>query len=344
MSSSAVKITSELKSPVEPGVHYRLVFMTGPNRGKVYYLLEKRIIIGRSDKVDIQIIDNKISREHAEISFTNEGYSITDLGTPNGIVVNDIKVVQKKLIDGEKIVIGQSVIKYNVIQVTEVNNMITIVKGEKISVKPKIIATTMELNNSNNNSNIASDSDSTPKRPNIIIVIAIIVLLIFLFYGNQGGNSVSRPTSVPRAPFDVSPEKTNKKKLDEDVDSKKRFAVAIKEGQREMREGNSFRAIENFNHAIQLMPGSGQASYYLSKAKQQMDEDIEKNLIKGNNEYDSKKLESAIHSFCAIEELLHFYPDDERYLKAAAKINAIETEQGKEKGEIKCNQETPADK
>jgi pSer/pThr/pTyr-binding forkhead associated (FHA) protein len=318
--------------------------MTGPNRGKVYYLVEKRIIIGRSDSADIQIIDNKISREHAEVSFTGEGYSITDLGTPNGIVINDTKVVQKKLIDGEKIVIGQSVFKYSVIKISETNNMITIVKGEKVSIKPKQIISTIGTI-----ANITGSSDDvqnggTQKKPNIIIIIVIVVLVVFYLLDGQGNKGPNKTPARPKTSFDVSPEKQNKKTTDDDVDNKKRYATAIKEGQREMREGNSFRAIESFSHALQMMPSNGTASYYLSKAKQQMDDDIEKNFIKGNNEYESKKLGAAVHSFCAIEELLHFYPNDERFAKAAGKITAIEMELGKEKGEIKCTQETPSDK
>jgi hypothetical protein len=66
-SSKNVRITTELKSPSEVGVFYRLLCMTGPNKGKVYYLTGKRLIIGRGDNADIQIVDTKISREHAEL-------------------------------------------------------------------------------------------------------------------------------------------------------------------------------------------------------------------------------------------------------------------------------------
>jgi hypothetical protein len=41
--------------------------------------------------------------------------------------------------------------------------------------------------------------------------------------------------------------------------------------------------------------------------------------------------------------LLQYYPNDERYLNAVAKLSAIEVDLGKEKGEIKCFEEKPAD-
>ena len=73
MAAVNVKISTDLKIPTEIGLYYRLLCMTGPNKGKVYYLTGKRIIIGRGDKSDIQILDSKISREHAEISFVDNG-------------------------------------------------------------------------------------------------------------------------------------------------------------------------------------------------------------------------------------------------------------------------------
>ena len=151
--SANVRITTELKNPSDIGLHYRLLCMTGPNKGKVYYIIGKRAVIGRGENADIQIVDTKISREHAELSFADNGYTITDLGAQNGIIVNDTKVKQKKLYNNEKIVIGQTVFKYNIIDVTQTNEMILaeatpdsalakeIKKGVKVKVPTKSFKT-----------------------------------------------------------------------------------------------------------------------------------------------------------------------------------------------------------
>ena len=345
MASSAVKITNELKGPTALGTHHRLVCMTGPNKGKVYYLLGKRVVIGRSENADIQIIDSKISREHAEITFAGGSYVITDLGSPNGVVVNDQKIVQRKLAEGEKIVIGQSVFKYNIIQVSESNNMVVVVKGGQQVVKPKLSAVKAAKEVEEDDNNSSSDSDSEQKKPKIIIMIAVILLVIFVLF-DKGDAPLKKNRKSPENAeevFNINPEEGNKgKKLTlEDADTKKKFVSMIQEGQREAREGNYFRAIEDFNRALQLMPNNGQASYYLSKSKQKLDEEIEKNFIKGKNDYDSKKYQAAISSYCAVEQLIQNYPNDERYKNAVDKISAIEVELGKEKGEIKCFEEKP---
>jgi len=319
--------------------------MTGPNKGKVYYLVGKRLIIGRAETADIQIIDSKISREHAELSFAAEGYNITDLGSPNGGIINDQKIVQKKLLDGEKIIIGQSVLKYNIIQVLESSNMLVTVKGDKKVMRPKPVVNASSNDMFDQSPTETEEDEEGKKKPKTLIIGAIVLLVAFFLFDGGGGNNVAKKPSQPAGEsFDLNPEGySNKKITADDQENKKKFISILHEGQREAREGNYFRAIEDFNRALQLIPNNGQASYYLSKAKQKLDEEIEKNFVKGNNEYDSKKYSAAISSYCAIEQLLQYYPADERYLNAAAKLGAIETELGKEKGDIKCFEEKPAD-
>ena len=156
--SANVRVTTELKNPSDVGVHYRLLCMTGPNKGNVYYLTGKRIVIGRGELADIQIVDTKISREHGELAFSENSYTITDLGAQNGIIVNDHKIKQKKLNDGEKIVIGQTVFKYNIITITHSLEMMIadatpdsamakeIKKGVKVKVPLKILKSEVEDN------------------------------------------------------------------------------------------------------------------------------------------------------------------------------------------------------
>jgi VWFA-related protein len=48
--------------------------------------------IGRTDKNDIDIPDKSVSRKHAEIYYENNSYHIRDLGSQNGLKVNDVRV------------------------------------------------------------------------------------------------------------------------------------------------------------------------------------------------------------------------------------------------------------
>ena len=115
---SNVYQTNDLRNPSQEGDHHRLLVMTGANKGTVFYIVGKRAVLGRDIHCDIVINDQKISREHAEFVLLNGKCVVTDLNTQNGIIVNDSREKQATLNDGNKIVIGQTVIKYNFIKVS----------------------------------------------------------------------------------------------------------------------------------------------------------------------------------------------------------------------------------
>ena len=119
MVTANVKISRDIKPPELPGIHYRLLCMTGKNKGLSYYLKGKRLVMGRSDNVDIQVADAKSSREHAELTQVADKYVVTDLGSHNGLIVNDLKISQHTLTDGDKIIIGQTVYKFNKYDIAE---------------------------------------------------------------------------------------------------------------------------------------------------------------------------------------------------------------------------------
>ena len=112
--NSNVRVSKKLEAPEEVGKHHRLLCLTGKNKGLAYFMTGKRLVMGRSENCDIQILDTKSSREHAELSKVGEKYVLTDLGSQNGIVVNDLKVNQHTLVNGDKVIVGQTVYKYSV--------------------------------------------------------------------------------------------------------------------------------------------------------------------------------------------------------------------------------------
>lgn len=340
-----VKITNELKNPSEPGTHHRLLCMTGPNKGKVYYLIGKRLIIGRGENADIQIVDTKISREHAELSFADNGYTITDLGAQNGIIVNDTKVKQKKLADTEKIVIGSTVFKYSVIEVvaSEVavidENEIGAVKEMKVN-RPKMAASKVTRDDPfSGGSGRRSEPEKKGGPPKVLLFALIFGGVMYALFSGGGDPQPAGTRKTANSNMDIDRDFNTpiiKKNAPEDAEVKKKLEALIHSGRREFSEGNYFRAMEDFRLALLLSPNNGQASFYLSKAKQSLDDDIRKNFEKGKQEYESKSYRAAIVSYCGVVQLIQNYPNDERYKNAMLQISAIESELGLEKGEIKC--------
>lgn len=340
-----VKASKDLKNPSEIGTHYRLLCMTGPNKGIVYYLIGKRVLVGRGNNTDIQILDGHTSREHAELTKVDNKYIITDLGAQNGIIVNDTHVKQQALNDGEKIVIGQSVFKYNIVEVKRDRELELAELGPDSELAQEIkkgIKGKKPLRNAN------ETKKETEKKPNkeeggnksrTIIFGIVVVAVVFILVGGEDEKKVNPNQIVKKVDMDEFNESVSVKKTTVDPESQKKLDSLIHSGRREFREGNYFRAMEEFRLALLLSPNNGHASFYLSKSKQKLDEEISRNFDKGTQELDSKKYQAAIISFCGIAQLIKEYPNDERYKNALLKISSIESSLGMEKGEIKCFEE-----
>jgi diguanylate cyclase (GGDEF)-like protein len=71
------------------------------------------MVIGRQPNVEIPIADPMISRKHAELSVQpDQQVMIRDLGSTNGIYINENRTIQAFLQDGDLVRIGSTVFKY----------------------------------------------------------------------------------------------------------------------------------------------------------------------------------------------------------------------------------------
>ncbi len=66
-------------------------------------------VIGRSRECDVVIEDSGISRRHAEVSLTPEGWVLHDLGSTNGVQVNDEPLgAPRRLRSGDRLEVGST--------------------------------------------------------------------------------------------------------------------------------------------------------------------------------------------------------------------------------------------
>src|SRR5258707_767286 len=91
---------------------FALRFISGKYQGGEFPLRPHReIVIGRSSDLDMVLVEDMVSRKHAKITTDEKVVSIQDLGSTNGTFVNGEKIRKVDLKDGDRILIGTSIIK-----------------------------------------------------------------------------------------------------------------------------------------------------------------------------------------------------------------------------------------
>jgi len=73
---------------------------------------EDRLEIGREMEADFVLLDNSVSRRHAEVCRVGNGYVIRDLGSTNGTLVNGNLISETRLASGDTIRIGSFLFKF----------------------------------------------------------------------------------------------------------------------------------------------------------------------------------------------------------------------------------------
>jgi pSer/pThr/pTyr-binding forkhead associated (FHA) protein len=307
-----VLVLKHFESPKEAGTYYRLVCLTGSNKGESYVLLGNRIVIGRGDSADIKINDSKSSREHVEISKVGQNWIATDLKSQNGMIVNDKKVTQQTLTEGDKIIVGQTVFKMAKVEVAG--------KSGKI-IKEEV------------------SSKSGEKKAFIPFLILVIIFIGILFSGDNPPKKISKKSQQSVSFQDVNNEyvvQLQKRQANENKQIREKLSVIYQRGLRELREKNYYRAIHEFNLALIVSPGDSHAEYYLRKTKEELDKEIEGFTAKAQRDEQSLKFRSSIISYCAIIRLLSSNPNDQRHKNAVSQIKELETQLGLDQGETDC--------
>lgn len=82
-----------------------------------FVLAGPTVVIGRSKEADCVIDDPNVSRKHAELTRDETGdWSVADLGSTNGIKVNDRRVPSARLAPGDEITLGTLVVGFDIEQ------------------------------------------------------------------------------------------------------------------------------------------------------------------------------------------------------------------------------------
>ncbi|MHC4463583.1 MAG: FHA domain-containing protein [Planctomycetota bacterium] len=91
-----------------------IIMMSG-SQNEFYSLDQSVYVIGRSENLPIQILDEYVSREHLQIHFDKHKncFCALDLGSTHGVFINDRKIVAETVLaDDDRIRIGDTTILF----------------------------------------------------------------------------------------------------------------------------------------------------------------------------------------------------------------------------------------
>jgi diguanylate cyclase (GGDEF)-like protein len=89
-----------------------LIVIYGQDLGRKYNIVGHELRIGRAAVNDICIAQDAVSREHAILVVDDHGVKVSDNESTNGTYVNDNKVREVYLRDGDLLKVGRSIFKF----------------------------------------------------------------------------------------------------------------------------------------------------------------------------------------------------------------------------------------
>ncbi len=89
-----------------------IVVVGGGCQGDEHLLKDRVISLGRGPGVDLAFDDSSMSRQHAVLELAESGFRIRDLGSTNGVRVNDKAVQAAELKHGDRFSLGEHTFQY----------------------------------------------------------------------------------------------------------------------------------------------------------------------------------------------------------------------------------------
>jgi hypothetical protein len=112
MQDASPKAPATSPAPRTGARGFVLRFISGKYQGGEFPLAgDRQILVGRSSDLEMVLVEDMVSRKHARISVTGDQIWIEDLGSTNGTFVNGEKIQRTRLKEGDRVLIGTSILK-----------------------------------------------------------------------------------------------------------------------------------------------------------------------------------------------------------------------------------------
>jgi len=94
-----------------------LIVLDGSQKDSYYPLGRRTNVLGRDEALMIQILDERVSRKHLQITYNKDknAYYALDMSSKHGVYINGNKISDEtRLVDGDRIAIGTTTLWFTV--------------------------------------------------------------------------------------------------------------------------------------------------------------------------------------------------------------------------------------
>jgi pSer/pThr/pTyr-binding forkhead associated (FHA) protein len=208
---AVLKFSRGLPPSKQFGERLRLLVIDGQDKGTCFSLIGDLVFIGR-EGCQINLNDSNISKKHAELGWRGEFYSVRDLGSSNGIVLNGAKVSESPLKPGDILLIGLSVLEVYPTGQGRRNDRPLLPSNQKRAILPSS-GVGGEKNGSASSTPLSPEEikkkrESDKKR--LIIYVALFFLAFILYFSEGDGTTNRESKRLPKGEEEVAPKPKTK--------------------------------------------------------------------------------------------------------------------------------------
>jgi diguanylate cyclase (GGDEF)-like protein len=107
----SLRIREELQSALKDARRPAVVVMSGSAVGQ-RHRLAGNAVLGRDPAAEVVLSDAGVSWRHARIEDRGDAWCVVDLGSTNGTLVNGQRATDQRLVHGDKVVLGRTVLRF----------------------------------------------------------------------------------------------------------------------------------------------------------------------------------------------------------------------------------------
>jgi len=89
--------------------------ISGPDAGRTFTLNRDNITIGRDAQNDVVLADPMVSGLHCRLRYGQGAWYIQDAGSTNGTIVNGERITARRLVQGDRLELGDSTLMFELI-------------------------------------------------------------------------------------------------------------------------------------------------------------------------------------------------------------------------------------